>query len=138
MSRGADFPQPYPALSIIHASVLCPPPGSLPSSRNKVFLQFTFLVNVYLLAPGPLSGRLPHLNSMLQAAPWDMEGKLLHFFLAQLGLPFAPPELKMWAPWQRPPPSSLPQGQQRPEKRPPVAPALYPFSSQTSSAPGEA
>lgn len=103
MYRGTGFCQPYPTLSIIHASVLSPPPGRLPSSRNKVFLQFTFLVNVYLLAQGPLSSRLPHLGSMLQAALWDMEGKLLNFFPAQLGLPVAPPELKIWAPWQSSP-----------------------------------
>lgn len=56
-------------------SVSSPPPGRLPSSKDKVFLQ---LVNVYLLAQGPLSGRPLHQVSTLQVAAWNMEAKILN------------------------------------------------------------
>lgn len=69
-----------------------------------------------------LPGRPPHQGSTLQDATWDTEAKPLDFLLAQPGPRLAPPEHKMWAPWQESPALSLPRGRQSPGQRLPASP----------------
>lgn len=64
MSRGA--PQFYPTLSIIQASRPVSTTWQASQQQEQGLFTVYFLVNIYLLAQGPLPGRPPHLGSMLK------------------------------------------------------------------------
>lgn len=64
MSRGA--PQFYPTLSIIHASRPVSTTWQASQQQEQGLFTVYFLVNIYLLAQGPLPGRPPYLGSMLK------------------------------------------------------------------------
>lgn len=111
-AEGLAQPPPYRTLSIVHASSRVSTTWQAPQQQG----QGLFTVSLHL------PGRPPHQGSTLQDATWDMEAKPLDFLLAQPGPRLAPPEHKMWAPWQGSPALSLPWGRQSPGQRLPASP----------------